>query len=150
MGPVAIIAGIGVGVMAVGTYVGYKQKQKQIKYQKQAIKAQRAQDNLRAARERREAIRNARISSANVLQSSVNQGVQDSSAALGGLGSIETQLNQGLSFLDQTNRHADQATEALGKANVAGMKAGIAADIAGLGQAVFSNASGIAGVFRGG
>jgi type II secretory pathway pseudopilin PulG len=104
MGPVAIIAGIGLAIAAGSAYMSYKAQQKQTKLQKTAIKAQRAQDNLRAARERREAIRNARISSGQVEQNAANMGSSDTSAALGGLGSISQQLNQGLSFLDTYNR----------------------------------------------
>lgn len=147
MGPVAIIAGIGLGVAAAGTYMSVKAQQKQVKLQKQAIRAQRAQDNLKAARERREAIRNARISTGAVTQAAANQGVSDSSATLGGLGSIEQQLNQGLSFLDTSNRLADQATEAIGRANIQGMKANTYAQVGQLGMQVFQNASGIGSIF---
>lgn len=147
MGPVAIIAGIGLAVAAVGTYASVKAQKKQVKLQKEAIRAQRAQDNLRAARERREAIRSARIASGLVSQNASNQGVSDSSAALGSLGSINSQLNQGLSFLDSYNRLSDQATEAIGKANIQGMKAQTWNQVGQLGMQVFQNSSGIAGVF---
>lgn len=147
MGPVAIIAGIGLGIAAVGTYSSIKNQKKAAKQQKKAIKAQRAQDNLRAAQERREAIRNARISAGQVEQNAANQGVADASATLGGLGSIESQLNQGLSFLDTYNRLSDQATTAIGKANQYEAKAKTSAEIGQLGMQVFQNSSGIAGVF---
>lgn len=149
MGPVAIIAGIGLAVSAAGTYMSIKAQKKQAKAQKQAVRAQRAQDNLRAARERREAIRNARIATGGVEQNAANQGVSGSSMALGGLGSIESQLNQGLSFLDSYNKLSDQASESLGKANNYAMKAQTAASVGQLGMSVFQNASGIAGVFKG-
>lgn len=147
MGPLAIIAGIGLAVGAIGTAASISHQKKQRKMMKRAAAAQRAQDNLKAARERREAIRNARMSSATVLQASVNQGVQNSSAALGGLGSIEQQLNQGLSFLDATNRLSDQASVALGKANEYGSKAQTAGAIAGLGMQVFQSAPTISSTF---
>jgi hypothetical protein len=147
MGPVAIIAGIGLAVSAAGTYMSVKAQQKQAKLQKKAITAQRAQDNLKAARERREAIRNSRIAAGTIEQNAANQGVSGSSAALGGMGSIESQLNQNLSFLDTYNRLSDQATELIGKANVQGMKAQTASSVAALGMQVFQNASGIGSVF---
>ncbi len=145
MGPVAIIAGIGLAVGAGSAYMSHKAQKKQAKFQRKAASAQRAQDNMKAARERREAIRSARIASGNVLQSSVNQGVESSSAALGGMGSINQQLNQGLSFLDGQNALADQAGVLLGKANKAGVTAGTWASAGSLGMQVFSNASSLGG-----
>jgi ABC-type transporter Mla subunit MlaD len=150
MGPVAIIAGIGLGLGAVGSYMSVKAQQKQVKLQKKAITAQRAQDNLKAARERREAIRNARIAAGSLEQSAANQGVSGSSAALGGIGSINQQLNQGLSFLDAYNKLSDQATELIGKANAAGAKANEYSQIGQFGMQVFGSATQIAGVFKGG
>lgn len=132
-----VLAGIALAVAAVGTYASIQSQKKQRKMMKRAAAAQRAQDNLKAARERREAIRNARVASAGALQASVNQGVEGSSAALGGLGSIEQQLNQGLSFLDQYNTLSDQASVALGKAGVYGSKAQSASAVASLGMQVF-------------
>lgn len=143
MGPVAIIAGIGLAVSAYGTYSSIKNQKKARREQKKANAAQRAQDNMKAARERREAIRNARIASANSLQGSVNTGVESSSGALGALGSIEQQLNQGLSFLDQFNTLSDQAGRNISKANDYSSKAADSKAIGQFGQQVFSNASGI-------
>lgn len=140
MGPVAIIAGIGLAVGAGSAYMSHKAQKKQAKFQRKAAQAQRAQDNMKAARERREAIRNARIASATVSQGAANQGVSGSSAALGGLGSISQQLNQGLSFLDGQNALADQAGNALTKANKAGVTAGAWASASALGMQVFSSA----------
>lgn len=147
MGPVAIIAGIGLAVSAAGTYMSIKAQQKQTRMMRKAQRAQRAQDNMKAARERREAIRSARIASAGVLQGSVNSGVENSSGALGGIGSIEQQLNQGLSFLDGMNTLSDQASTALGKANDYAAKAQTWSQVSDVGMKVFSNASGIGGVF---
>lgn len=147
MGPVAIIAGIGLAVGAAGTYMSYKAQKKQQKYMKRAAAAQRAQDNMQAARERREAIRNARIAAANVTQGAANDSVSGSSAALGGLGSIASQLNQNLSFLDGQNRLADQASVALSKANEFQGKAQTWSSVGNLGMQVFSNAQGINNVF---
>jgi hypothetical protein len=144
MGPVAIIAGIGLAIGAVGAYESYSAQKKQAKLQRKAIAAQRAQDNMKAARERREAIRNARIASGQIEQAAANQGVSNSSAALGGMGSIEQQLNQGLSFLDGYNTLSDQASRYIGKANKAGVNAGMWGSVSNLGMTVFKNASSIA------
>jgi hypothetical protein len=150
MGPVAVIAGIGLAISAGSAYMTHKAQKKAAKMQKRAAAAQRAQDNMRAARERREAIRNARIASASVAQGAANEGVFGASGTLGGLGSIQSQLNQNLSFLDGQNRLADQASVALGKANEANMKAQTWNSVGNFGMAMFSNASGIAGTFGGG
>lgn len=149
MAPMAIIAGVGTVIGAAGSYASYKQQKKAVKLQKQANRYQRAQDNLKAARERKEAIRNARISSGAVLQASVNQGSQDTSAALGGLGSIQTQANQGLSFLDQYNTLSDQASIALGKANSANASAQVWGQVSQLGFQVSGNAGGIVKAVKG-
>lgn len=141
MGPVAIIAGAALAIGAGSAYMSYSAQKKQAKFQRKAAAAQRAQDNMKAARERREAIRNARIAAGGVAQNAANQGVTGSSAALGGLGSIEQQLNSGLSFLDGQNRLADQASEALGQANKAAVTAGMWSSVSGLAMNVFSNAS---------
>lgn len=145
MPPVAIIAGVGLAVAAGGAYMSHQAQKKQAKFQRRAAAAQRAQDNMKAARERREAIRSARIASGAVLQQSVNQGVQNSDASLGGLGSIGQQLNQGLSFLDGQNALADQASTALTKANKAQVTAGAWASASALGMQVFSSAGSLAG-----
>lgn len=145
MGPVAIIAGIGLAVSAAGTYMSVKAQKKQAKLQRKANAAQRAQDNMKAARERREAIRNARLASGVVDQNAANQGVSGASATLGGLGSIEQQLNQGLSFLDGYNRLSDQATELIGQANKAGVAANSWGQVKSLGMTVFNNAATLGG-----
>lgn len=123
MGPAAIVAGGFLAVSAYGTVKSVQAQKKQAKFQRQANNAQRQQDNLKAARERREAIRAARIARGASLQAGVTQGAEGSSAALGALGSIDSQLRGGLSFLDQYNNLSDQASIALGKANKQGAKA---------------------------
>lgn len=145
MGPLAIVAGIGLAIGAAGTYMSYKAQKKQTQLMQKSAAAQRSQDNMKAARERREAIRNARLSSGVVTQNAANQGVSGSSAALGGLGSIQTQLNQGLSFLDGMNKLADQASNYESRANKAGVKAGMWNSIGGLGMTVFQNAGNLTG-----
>lgn len=148
MPPAVIIAGAGLGVAAAGTFMSIKAQKKQAKYMKAANKAQRQQDTLRAARERKEAIRAARMSTGTVLQASVNQGSIDTSASLGGLGSIESQLKSNLSFLDQFNALSDQAGNLIGKANQQGANAAVWGQVAQVGEKIAQNSSGLsAGVF---
>jgi hypothetical protein len=100
IGAVAAVAGAGVAV--VGTVSSIKAQKKAANAQQDQFKYQRAMDNNRAARERVQAIRAARLSYGGAQQAAVNQGAQNSSASLGGLGSIASQLNSNLSFLQTT------------------------------------------------
>ncbi len=142
MGPLAIVAGVGAAVSAFGTYKGIKNQKKAVKEQKRANNYQRQQDNLKATRERREAIRSARIATAESTQAAVNNGAENSSASLGALGSITSQVNQGLSFLDAQNSLSDAASIALGKANVFQAKAATWDKVAGFGMTVAQTAAG--------
>lgn len=150
MGPVAIIAGIGLAIGAAGTFMSVKAQKKQAKYAKRAADAQRSAQNMKAARERREAIRTARIQAATVSQGAVNEGVAGSSAALGGLGSIAQQLSSNLSFLDQYNTAMDTAGRMETRANVYAGKANVANSIGQFGMQVFSSASSLGSGFGGG
>jgi hypothetical protein len=148
MAPALIIAGVGAGIAAVGTVSSISAQKKAAKANKKQFAYQRQQDDLRAARERREAIRAARLSMGTASQNSVNQGAENSSAALGGLGSIASQLSGNLSFLDKINTLSDQASIQAGKVSKYTSQAQTAGAVAGLGAAVFSNSQDIAdGVF---
>jgi hypothetical protein len=74
------------------------------KAQSKAMKLQNKQEALREARAKREAIREARIAQATVQNAAENQGASGSSAELGGVGSIQSQLNTNLGFLDHMGR----------------------------------------------
>lgn len=142
------IAVAGLGVAAVGTVQANNNAKKQVAAQNEANKIQRQQANLQAARQKREAIRTARLAYAASQQNAENQGVAGSSASLGGLGSITSQLNDNLSFLDQWNTLSDQASIQLGKANAAGANAQMWNSVAGAGMTVFGNSDRIAGIFQ--
>lgn len=146
MPPAVAIAAVAVGVAAVGTVATISAQNKAAKAQKKQFAYQRQIDNLRAARERTQAIRAARISQGQVTQTAVNQGASGTSASLGGIGSIQSQLAGTLSFLDQTNFLSDQATIQAGKAAAAMTKAANASAITGLAMQVFS----MSGSFGGG
>lgn len=113
------------------------------KANRKATAAARIQNDLQAARQRRDAIRQSRIMAANMQVKGVTQGVQNSSSVKGGQGSIQTQLNSNLSFLDQFNNLSDQASRAL---DSAAQHQGNASDwgkIADLSMAGFGNAPNI-------
>lgn len=81
-----------------------------------AREQQRKQNDLQAARQRRDAVRQSRIAYAVAQQNAENQGAAGTSASAGGLGSIRTQLGETLSFLDEYNFYSGQASAALGRA----------------------------------
>ena len=82
-------------------------------------------------------------------QSAESQGVGDSSASQGGLGSIQTQLGSELSFLDQFTGLSDQASIALGNAAKFQNRANTAKSVGSIGMAAFSNSDAIANIFGG-
>lgn len=83
----------------------------------QANEIQRKQLDLQAARQRRDAIREGRIAAAQATVSGEAQGVADSSSSQGGIGSITSQVNSNVSFLDAYNQMSDQAMYFMGVSN---------------------------------
>lgn len=84
--------------------------------QRNATRIQREADNLRSARERRSAIRDGRLRFAAAQQNSENQGVGESSSAAGGQGSILTQMNSNVSFIDDQQTAANVSGAFMDKA----------------------------------
>lgn len=148
-----MIAVGGLAVAGAGAYTASKYAKKQVAAQNEALAYQQKQNDLTAARQRRDAIRQARIARANATNSAATQGVLDSSGSIGGVGSISSQLKDNISFLDQWNQYSDLGSQALGRANVYGQRAQMAQTVGGLGMAAFSNADILGGlvgkVFKG-
>lgn len=134
------IAVVGAGLAVGGTAYNVMQQKKAAKAQKRAAQLSRQRQQLQDALSRREAIREARIARARSVNAAANQGVSDSSAAQGGAGSIVTQGNVNISFLDQNVLARDQAGEYLGRAQRYTQRASTGAAIAGFGASMFSNA----------
>lgn len=139
----AVAAVAGAGAAVVGTAKSISAQKKAARAQGEQFKYQRAMDNNRAARERVQAVRAARLSYGQTSQAAVNQGAENSSASLGGLGSIASQLNSNLSFLDTNNRISDLATAAGARASKAGAAAEVWGSVANLGMKVFDAAGGV-------
>lgn len=78
--------------------------------QKRARAAEKRIQDIKAARERRAAVREAMKARADINTGVVASGVSGSSAAVAGMGTINTQLATNLSFLDQTKSLADQSS----------------------------------------
>ena len=80
--------------------------------QRKSMKLQQKQQALESAKQKRDMIRQSRIAYATAQSNAENQGVAGSSSALGGAGSIRSQLSGNLSFLDSSDRLSSQITNA--------------------------------------
>jgi hypothetical protein len=92
------------------------------KQQKKATAIQREADNLRAAREKRDAIRQGMIARATSEQNANNQGVAGGSSQ-GGLGSITSQANSNVHWLDTQQTANKMAGNFMDKAAAASSRA---------------------------
>jgi len=142
------------GAVVAGTGYSIYQGQQVNKYNKRTETTQRQMNDLAQARAKRDAIRSARAAAATARSNSENQNVAMSSGAEGGVSSIQSQLSYNLSFLDQYQTLADQASISLGKAQGAEYKMGLGDQVASLGMFGFANrdrlADGIKKVFKSG
>lgn len=135
-----LIAVGGLAVAGASAYSANKNQKKAIAQQNEALQYQQKQNNLAAARQKRDAIRQARIARAQATNAGASQDVLNASSTQGGVGSIGSQLSGELSFLDQWNQWSDQASKALGRANVYAQRAQTAGEISKLGMGAFNNA----------
>ncbi len=142
----AVAAVVGAGAAVYGTVQAGSAASKARSAQAQQFKFESQLASNRAAKERRDMIRAARVAKGNLVQGVENMGAGGTSAALGALGSIESQLSANLSFLDTSQKLSDQASVAAGQANIFTSKANTAQAIAGLGMQVFSSSGGLGAV----
>lgn len=98
-----------VGIAAGSVYSGLQQR-KAGKEQRKAIRAQQRQADLANARERRSAIRQARMNMASVQSQAALTGLTGSSAASASMSNIGSRLGENLSFLDQNIQLSQQAS----------------------------------------
>lgn len=138
----AVGAGIGAATAVVGTVLQLQQAKKARKAAKQQYAFERQLANNRAARQRIQAIREARLTAGAVAQAAENAGSSTSSAALGALGSIQSQLNSNLSFLDTNQKLADAAGYQASQVAIHTSKANDWAGVSNLGMGIFSAAGG--------
>jgi hypothetical protein len=118
MPPVAIAIGavaIGTAVAGVGMLESAHANKKAAKAAQEQNNIQRQQAQLQGMRQRMDAIRTGRQALAQVQQSAENQGVATSSNAIGGEGSIVSQMMSNVSFLDSYNNMTDRAEIAAAK-----------------------------------
>lgn len=133
-----IIAGVALATAAVGTVKTISAQNKMARAQKQQYAYERQIQQNRSVRERRDAIRAARMASATLVQNSENTGGSLTSAALGSMGSIQSQLNSNLSFLDTQTSLAQRAGDAGSTARAAQVNAGNWSAVTNLGMTVFN------------
>lgn len=140
-----IIAGASLLVAAVGTYSTIKNQNKMVQAQKQAARFERQKQQLSETRTKIEAVRQTREALANAQQSAENQGVAASSGAQGGQGSIISQGESNLSFLDQYGFLSDQAGAALQRAMTFQSRASMWSGITDFAGKVYGATGGITG-----
>lgn len=134
---------IGAAVVAAGAtaYSAIKQGEATAA-SKQQYKYQRQLANNQAARERVNAIREARLAQGALAQTAETSGAAGSSIALGAQGSIQSQLNSRLSFLDTNQSLANLAGYYGSKANIKSQQAQTGASISATAQSIFSMSGG--------
>jgi len=151
-----VIAVIGLGLSAIGTFQQFKAGKKAEKraeesnrLRRQAEGEQKKLADLRTLRAKRAAAREAQIKREDIASAAVAQGGVGSSAVAGARGSLSTQLNANLSFLDSANKFQTSTTALLGRsqeiANIPTSTLG--QSIAGFGGTIFDNSAKISNLF---
>ena len=100
--------------------------------QRKAMRLQRRQQALEEAKQKRDLIRQTRIAYATSQSNAENQGVASSSSALGGAGSIRSQMSGTMSFLDQYGQLSDKINSANMSASSWASKANLFSDVSSL------------------
>lgn len=141
MPPAVAIAAVGTAIAVGGTVAQISAGRKQAKAAKAANRFERQKNDLQSARQKMEAVREGRRSAAAVAQNAENQGVAGSSIGQGGYGSVISQTNSNLSFLDRYGYYSDQASKMLQKSANYGAKGQMWGAIAGIGDKIASHGS---------
>lgn len=142
------MSGVAVAVAVVGTAASIYSSQQQASAQKKQIEAQRRMADIENARQRREAIRQARIARASVISQGEAQGVSGSTGIAGSVAGIQQQMGYNLSFLDQMQAANTQAAVFGQKAADYGAQANMFGQIASTAYNDFGGKKEIAKVFK--
>jgi hypothetical protein len=133
---------------SVGSSVaGIQQQQKANKNAARAADLQRRQQELAAARSRRDMLRRTRQSAAIASQTAANQGVSESSSAIGGQASIFSQFGSEVSFLDTQNTMSRQIGAFESAANRATSRAQLFGGISDIAAVGAKNSKRISNIF---
>ena len=142
------MSGVAVAVTVVGTAASIYSSQQQASAQKKQIEAQRRMADIENARQRREAVRQARIARASVISQGEAQGVSGSTGIAGGVAGVQQQMGYNLSFLDQMQDANTQAAVFGQKAADYGAQAKMFGQIASTAYNDFGGKKEIAKVFK--
>jgi len=126
MGPAAIVAGIAL------TGVSIQQQRKAAKAQNRATEVQERIQNIKAARQRREQLRQARIARAQIVAASEVSGTSQSSSVAGGLSDVSTQFGGNVNFLNTVKSLSERQGDFLSKSATASSNAQTSGQLAGL------------------
>lgn len=142
------VAAIGIGLAAIGTVASVVGGIEGASAASRAAKAREQQQAIQAQQQRMEQVRQARIKAAAITAAANNQGVSDSSGAMGGEQGINANLAANTSFIDQQV----QAGMALSKAQNAQASAqgveSIGSGISKIGGTVFNNRNEISSAYN--
>lgn len=107
------MSGVATAITAVAAVGSYMSSRESAKAQKQSIAAQQRISDAQSARERVQAIREARIRRAQILASTGNQGIAStSSGPAGAVSSIGSQLGSNIANINTIQNFAQQASKA--------------------------------------
>lgn len=135
------ISATGAGAQGYGTIMGAAAQGRMARLQGQATQ-------LRAARDRINMVREARIKTAMITQSAANSGTTGSSASAGGTGSVTSQLGSNLSFQNQQLQIGQGMTNAYQSiASAEGVEA-IGGGLIKTGGTIFQNRDQVNDIFR--
>jgi len=139
----SIALGIGAAAAVGGTIMSYRAQKKSSKLQEQ-------QQNLATRQSRRQAIRQAQIARAQTIASASAQGATGSSAALGGVGSLNSQVGSQLGFSNQMSGLSAGINQANQSANTWGGVAQLGGTLFNYGQSQGATLGGLLPKGRGG
>lgn len=117
---------IGAVASVAGTYTSYRN-------QKKAAAASAQQQQIATRRSRRQAIRQAQIARAQAIASASAQGATGSSASLGGVSALGSQLGSGLGYSTQMSALSGDITRYTSRAQTGQAIAGIGGTLFSLG-----------------
>lgn len=142
-----IFAGIGLGLSVIGSVQQAKSEKKAVAAQQASIAEQRKRDAIRAARERAQTAREARIKRAQIMATGYNVGAGVSSGVIGGAQAVTSQAASQTGFIGQVQQTTDRANQF--QSNAAGYSSDAATwgAISGVGQKVFDYAGGFSTIF---
>lgn len=144
----AAIAVVGLVIAAAGTAYGVVQGEQQKKQSEKARRAAERQQELEAARVRRQQARETRIKKAASINAAGISGTLDSSGLAGGVAGLNNQAASNSGYLFSSEGNAANISSAQQGAANAASNAGIGSGLAGFGYSAFQNAGALSSTFN--